>query len=147
VLSLSDILQGAQLLVQIFTGRRTGEVVMTHGQPRQPMDIRVIATAFVWVCTTGILLIWMVGIFLLFAVGANGETVEAIQEVAGPAFLIPMIALVVAAISTNKIWKAPISEPPALPPNREKQLEERLANLETIITREASRSERSANNL
>lgn len=110
---------------------------------KQPMDIRVAATAFIWLSTTGILLIWMVGILLLVVLGHDDSVfADSISDVVGPSFLIPMIALIVAAIATNKIWKVPVPDPKLVSPDHARQLEERLANLETILTREASRPEK-----
>ncbi|UFP92729.1 hypothetical protein [Gloeobacter morelensis] len=84
-------------------------------------DVRVKATSTIWGCATGMLAI------CIPLVSIAGD---------GPALLLPLAVAVGAAVATAFVWKsqpivggAEISLPAVL---RLRQLEERIANLETI---------------
>lgn len=153
MISISDILQGAQLIVQLATGRRRDVVIQQPGQPRPPMDIRVAATAFIWVCTTTILLIYMAGISVVLLAGSTSHDpiwAETLSDAVGGSVVIPILALAFAGVATGNIWKsapppqeaAPTPSPSALPAQPSAQeFEQRLRNLETIVTREATKPE------
>ncbi|WP_218082636.1 hypothetical protein [Anthocerotibacter panamensis] len=84
----------------------------------QPRDIRLKATSMIWGFALGGL-----GISIpLTAVTQSGQT-------------IPLMVLMAATISTAVVWKTTSGAGTAqLPPSSLKQIEERLSNLETIVT-------------
>lgn len=81
----------------------------------QRSDSRVLATQQIWSCATGMLVICLV-----FG-GSNRNTV-----------IPPIVISTAAAISTAFVWKSGKKSRQELQPSQLEQIEERLANLETI---------------
>jgi hypothetical protein len=143
VLSIGDILQGIQLLIQLATGRRKETMVQVPGQPKQRMDIRVAATAFIWLCATGILGIWMLGTFLILLLTSDSGEALKIAEIVESSIVIPILTLVFAGVTTTMVWKnaKDVVPQPVETVSQKQLIEERLANLETIVTRKESQAE------
>jgi hypothetical protein len=143
VLSIGDILQGIQLLIQLATGRRKETMVQVPGQQKQRMDIRVAATAFIWFCATGILGIWMLGTFLILLLTSDSDAALRITEMVESSIVIPILTMIFAGATTMMVWKNAknVMPQPEESPTQKQLVEERLANLETIVTRKESQAE------
>jgi len=143
VLSIGDILQGIQLLIQLATGRKKETMTQIPGQPKQRMDIRVAATAFIWLCATGILGIWMLGTFLILLLTSDSGEALKIAEIVESSIIVPILTLIFAGVTTIMVWKnaKDVVPQPVETTNQKQLIEERLANLETIVTRKESQPE------
>lgn len=143
VLSIGDVLQGIQLLIQLATGRKKETMVQVPGQPKQRMDIRVAATAFIWLCATGILGIWMLGSFLILLTTSDSRAAKSIADVVDSTVVVPVLTLIFAGVTTIMVWKnaKDVVRQPEDIASQKQLIEERLANLETIVTRKESQTE------
>jgi hypothetical protein len=119
-------------------------MVQVPGQPKQRMDIRVAATAFIWFCATGILGIWMLGTFLILLLTSDSEAALRITEMVESSIVIPILTMIFAGATTMMVWKNAKDttvRQPEESPTQKQLVEERLANLETIVTRKESQAE------
>ena len=80
----------------------------------QKKDIRVASTQKIWSYATG-----MLALCLIFAPARNGV-------------ILPLSVVLGAAGSTTYVWRSAQKSQESLHPNQMQQIEERLANLETI---------------
>lgn len=83
----------------------------------KPQDIRVLATRQIWSFATG-----MLAICMIFG-GSKKSTI-----------IPPIVITAAATISTAFVWKYDKKSRQELPPSQLQQIEERLANLETIAS-------------
>jgi len=106
---------------------------MTNRSPGSK-DGRVTSTIAIWTCATIMLIVTIAPI--MFAM-ENSQVVPILDMGGAALFFLPMVVLIGASLGTGAVWF--FGKAPSLALGNEvKAIEDRLANLETIISYEES---------